>query len=225
MSTSRSSGDPALLIALESVLREQELVERELAELHARLAHLREASSGLVGLLGAAEAQKVADAVGVPLRLRPTPRVQDEQRRLRNERVHAAKVVSGQGQSNIDPARPDGTEPFRTPASAPAIDAGSYALSTTAALDSPASTDGTSTDKVVQLLREFNGRAIPRQMIVDEFFRRGWNDEGWKEPEAAIRMAINRAVARGEAQQVNGGRYMHKTPDLFQGDSSEGGEA
>lgn len=85
--------------------------------------------------------------------------------------------------------------------------------------------DASSTDKVVELLREFDGKAIPRQMIVQEFFRRGWADEAWKEPEAAIRMAIKRAVVRGEAQPVAGGRYMHKTPDLFQGGVGEGGEA
>src|SRR5688572_2535455 len=88
MTSDLSGGDPALLSALEAVLREQALVERELAERHARLAYLREASSGLIGLIGAAEAERLAAELGVALRRRPTARPVDEQRRSRNERVH-----------------------------------------------------------------------------------------------------------------------------------------
>lgn len=222
MTTDRNGSDPALLSALEAVLREQSAVERELAELHARLSHLREASSGLIGLIGAAEAEEVAQALGVQLRRRPTARPVDEQRRLRNERAHSP---SGGGvELRPTPAIVAALGTPTTPAGDVQVAHGSPANWTSSGTSAPVA-DATSTDKVVRLLREFDGKAIPRQMIVEEFFRRGWNDEGWKEPEAAIRMAINRAVSRGEAQQVGGGRYMHKTPDLFQGGTGEGGDA
>lgn len=221
MTSDGSSGDPALLSALEAVLREQSLVERQLAELTGRLAHLREASSGLVGLIGPVEAEKVANALGVPLRRRPNARAVDEQRRLRNERVHSS---SGAVEARPTPASVS-AEQARATRGDVVYAHGRPANFTSTSASSDATADGTSTDKVVELLKEFDGKAIPRQMIVEEFFRRGWNDEGWKEPEAAIRMAINRAVARGEAAQVAGGRYMHRTPDLFQSGTGEGGEA
>lgn len=223
MTSNRRGGDPALLSALEAVLREQALVERELAGLHARLAHLRDASSGLVGLLGVAEAEKVAGGLGVQLRRRPNPRVLEEQRRLRNERAHSPS--GGSIALRPSPAAVAAVHAPTTDEEDVQSAHGSFANSTSISSSSDPMDDATSTDKVVELLREFDGKAIPRQMIVQEFFRRGWNDEGWKEPEAAIRMAINRAVARGEAQPVGGGRYMHKTPDLFQGGTGEGGEA
>lgn len=64
-------------------------------------------------------------------------------------------------------------------------------------------TEGSSTARVVELLRA-GSVALTRQAIIEEFFERDWVDPGWKEPEAAIRMAIRRAVERGAVWEHDG---------------------
>jgi hypothetical protein len=73
---------------------------------------------------------------------------------------------------------------------------------------------GSSTDRVVELLRS-NGRPVPRGFVVDQFYKRGWVEETWAEPEAAIRMAINRAVKRGDIEVLAGGMLAPRERDLF----------
>lgn len=56
----------------------------------------------------------------------------------------------------------------------------------------------TSTSRVMELLREANGEPVTRRQIMDAFELRGWINPGWREPDAAVRMAISRAAARPE---------------------------
>lgn len=224
MTPVHGNSDAALRAALTAVLEESADVEREVAHLSARLAHLREAASGLAGLLGPQAAKEVADGAGIKLRATAPQlrsRVLEEQRRARGERLTAPTTPDQIAKrEHLVAARREMNQRNQVRRSDPRAQMGLGA-----AEDDVPMAEATSTDKVVELLREFDGRAIPRQLIVDEFARRGWVDPGWKEPEAAIRMAIKRAVDRGEAAPVAGGRYMHKTPDLFQGGDGEGGEA
>ena len=63
-----------------------------------------------------------------------------------------------------------------------------------------------STDRVVQILIEMADETT-REEIAHEFAVRGWNAE-WKEPEAALRMAIRRATEREGVIAVRPGTYV-----------------
>lgn len=82
--------------------------------------------------------------------------------------------------------------------------------------------DPTSTDRVVEILSKA-GKPMPRGWILQQFDRNGWIDPAWKEPGAAIRMAIRRAVERGEVQQLPDGHFLAQPTPLFAA-TAEGGE-
>lgn len=67
----------------------------------------------------------------------------------------------------------------------------------------------TSTSRVIELLREANGESLTRKQIHEAFKLRGWIDPRWREPEAAIRMAILRAGDQPEVVRTgtNGWAY------------------
>lgn len=56
-----------------------------------------------------------------------------------------------------------------------------------------ATNEPTSTSRVIELLREANGHSLTNKQIHEAFELRGWIDPRWRQPEAAIRMAIRRA--------------------------------
>jgi hypothetical protein len=73
--------------------------------------------------------------------------------------------------------------------------------------------DLSSTDRVVELLREARGRAVTRAAITEEFARRGWVDDAWQTPHAAIRMAIRRAADRPDVAATEDGLRWVGTDD------------
>lgn len=66
--------------------------------------------------------------------------------------------------------------------------------------------DPSSTDRVIEILRE-KASETTRSEIAREFKLRGWDLE-WKEPEAALRMAIRRANEREGVVAVRPGAYV-----------------
>ena len=69
-----------------------------------------------------------------------------------------------------------------------------------------AEVERSSTDRVVQILIE-KADETTREEIAQEFAVRGWDAE-WKEPEAALRMAIRRAVERDGVMAVRPGAFV-----------------
>ena len=67
--------------------------------------------------------------------------------------------------------------------------------------------ESSSTDRVIQILSE-KADVTTRAEIAHEFERRGWDAE-WKEPEAALRMAIRRASERDGVVAVGPGSFAY----------------
>jgi|SRR5665647_67244 len=201
MTSDQRRDQPELRAALAAVEAQLVAAEREQAALAARLVNLQSAASGLRGLLGMDRQEFARDARSENSRLLAL--------RLREREVEGRRRDREAGQS---------------------ADVRGIGGSTGRQLEDPAAgesedEDRSSTDRVVELLAEFRGRAITRQVILHEFARRGWVDPSWKEPEAAMRMAIRRAVERGDVAAVLGGRYVLRAPELFHADPPEGGDS
>jgi hypothetical protein len=87
------------------------------------------------------------------------------------------------------------------------VEAAEYAAVYGAGADT--TSEPTSTSRVIELLREANGESLTRKQIHEAFKLRGWIDPRWREPEAAIRMAIRRAGEQPEVVRTgtNGWAY------------------
>ena len=82
---------------------------------------------------------------------------------------------------------------------------------------------GSSTDHVLELLREGTGTAVTRSEIVSAFRNRGWVEPSWREPDAAIRMAIRRAARQDGVEQVSPDSWAYRPKKVS--DVKEGGDA
>ena len=74
-----------------------------------------------------------------------------------------------------------------------------------------------------KLLREGTGTAVTRSEIVSAFWNRGWVEPSWREPDAAIRMAIRRAVRQDSVEQVSPDSWAYRPKKVS--DVNEGGDA
>jgi hypothetical protein len=219
VTSSNEDSRAGLELALREVEREMEQADAMLVHLQERLHHLRRASSGLRGLLGLAvevEGRPVGAGGGArrpPASIgarRPTELARERERLSRAEQ-EAAKAASMERAAHMHAAT----------ASAAAARARADAAAAEAADDSDddddtGGDDGTSsTDRVVELLREHQPRSIPRAAVLHEFQRRNWIEPTWSKPDAAVRMAIQRAIRRGDAEVVEGGRLIYRDVSLF----------
>lgn len=70
-----------------------------------------------------------------------------------------------------------------------------------------------STDRAVAILEE-SGEPMRFREIIAEFERRGWVDQTWDSPEAAMRMAVRRAARNRRVHQVAPGLYQAGPPEV-----------
>jgi hypothetical protein len=209
--------------ALEAVLRDLLDAENELARATFRVHHAREAAGSLQALVGNDRARRIAEEVGVPFPLR---RVQSgpsseavAARRLAMERRRAAEEAD----IRRTEGRPEGRNRLLTAQDGPAQQRPredpapriSDSASSPEPQPRPSGDEPSSTDRVIELLREYEGKAIPRGMILEQFEKRGWIHPSWGHPGQAIRMAIKRAEARHAVKQVSEGRYTYNDPGLL----------
>jgi hypothetical protein len=85
----------------------------------------------------------------------------------------------------------------------------------------PTASDPSSTEHVVELLREQAGTAVTRRQILAAFRDRGWIVPSWRDPEAAVRMAIRRAETQDSVERVSSDSWLYR-PDS---DDQVGGDA
>ena len=232
-----SDSEHGLEAALEVVLQDLKGAEQDMARASFRVHHAREAATGLQALVGPKRAAEIADRVGIGL---PVRRVQtggnlqtSAARRVlerRQAEAAAAEAASSRAlrEAMREVNRAEQQQSPGTPVRREATDsAEAYAAAeVTQIADGVFQMDDyvSSTDRVVQLLKEHEGTAIPRAMILDQFDKRGWIQPSWSHPGPAIRMAIRRAVEKGAAKAVDKDRYMYSDPGLL-GDLPSGGEA
>lgn len=225
--------------ALRRVEQEMEQAEAMLVHLQQRLAHLRRAASGLRGLLGLPDDLDERRHIppGAVIRRDVTPAAQAKLRARRDALAHAqaeASAAEREAARAAERAVAERAAADRVAAERAAADraaAGDHEArpgAETAASEAGADDgdDGvSSTDRVIELLREYSPRSVPRAAVLHEFQRRGWIEDTWSKPDAAVRMAIQRALKRGEAELVDGGRLIHRDASLFADVHVEGGDA
>lgn len=202
--------------ALRQVEQEMEQAEAMLVHLQQRLGHLRRAASGLRGLLGLPDDldERRHAQSGAVIRRDVTPATQ-ARLAARREALARAQAEAAAAERDVARAAAEREVAQRGAERSDADD--------TSAADGD---DGiSSTDRVIELLREYSPRSVPRAAILHEFERRGWIEESWSKPDAAVRMAIQRALRRGDAEIVDGGRLIHRDASLFADVPVEGGEA
>lgn len=219
--------------ALEAVLRDLVDAENALSSANFRVFHAREAATGLQALVGLDRARQIADEVGIAL---PPRRVQSgmqseaarraamERRRaleaersaLDAERRSALGLATHRAAQEVVTAESEGGGLREKRGEIVQSNVARILAASSAGQPSNSSSDEpSSTDRVIELLREHEGQAVPRAMIIEQFERRGWIDPSWDHPHQAIRMAIRRAEARHAVKQVGDGRYTYADPGLL----------
>lgn len=229
-----SNREHPLESALEVVLRDLLHAEQDLDRATFRVHHAREAANSLQALVGQARATKIAEQVGITL---PGRRVQggsssaDAARRALERRqvanVEAREKAMREAVRDVnraDEERERANANAQRPAGDSAVADDGVEIVVTQVADEVYQEDVSSTDRVVQLLKEYEGKAIPRAMILEQFEKRGWMDASWSHPGPAVRMAIRRATEKGAVKMVGDGRYMYSDPGLL-GDLPSGGDA
>lgn len=227
-------GELTLESALAVVLRDLRDAEQDLDRATFRVHHAREAATSLQALVGPTMAAQIAEQVGVSL---PARRVQGagmeaatrralERRQAMSAEAKAKSLRDAMRQVAAgDAERERADRNARVHANDAAVAQDSVEVEVTQVAEGADQVeDASSTERVVQLLREYEGKAIPRAMILEQFEKRGWVDPSWSHPGPAIRMAIRRATEKGAAKLVGDGRYMYADPGLL-GDLPSGGDA
>jgi hypothetical protein len=206
--------NPALEQALASVIAELREIEPEYQRLRARVAELQRAEASLSALTGQTSRGGVRVVGRGPVGAARRGTIQSGgaiQAAQRNEAAHTNRRLREQElraqQDRHQALFVAGVEVGADPATG-------TLMRTTMVSDGGevvADDAGSSTDRVIELLRE-SGRPTRRDVILAEFERRDWVDPTWKAPDAAIRRAIARASARPEVVETRRGWFQYVGP-------------